>query len=114
MLLLNDRIGADWRVRVDGVQQPLLRCNYIMRGVYVTPGHHVVEFVFRPRLDTLYVSVSAIVIGIVLAGYLIVTRKHVPVTPAPAAPLPTPQAAPPKAAAPSTKVQKGNGKSKKG
>jgi hypothetical protein len=100
VLLLNDRVGSDWRVRIDGVWGSILRCNYIMRGVSLTPGHHVVEFVFRPSIDSLYVSVSAICIGIILSGYLIITRKA-----APAAPLPP--------TAPPAKGPKGNGKPKK-
>jgi hypothetical protein len=40
----------------------------------MTPGNHIVEFQFLPSSKSLYVSVSAIVIGIFLAGYLILTR----------------------------------------
>jgi hypothetical protein len=77
ILLLNDRTNPDWRVRIDGTLAPVLRCNYIMRGVYLTTGHHIVEFQFKPSLNSLYISVSAIVIGIILAGYLIVTRAPI-------------------------------------
>ena len=102
VLLLNDRTGPDWRVLIDGKVAPVLRCNYIMRGVYLTPGRHKVEFLFKPPLKTLYISVSAIVVGIILAGYLILTR----------APLPTPEA--PQAPASPEKGRKGNGKAKGG
>jgi hypothetical protein len=97
VLLLNDRFGADWRVRVDGVKSALLHCNYIMRGVYLTPGHHIVEFRFVPSLKSLYISVSAIAIGILLAGFLIITRKTPPVA---AQPAPAPQPDPPVAREP--------------
>jgi hypothetical protein len=114
VLLFNDRIGSDWHVRIDGANSTLLRCNYIMRGVSVTPGHHVVEFIFKQPLDSLYVSVSAIVIGIILGGYLIITRQRSSVTPAPPAPSPSAQAAPPPPpVASSAKGQKGNGKAKR-
>jgi hypothetical protein len=141
ILLLNDRNNPNWRVRVDGALTPMLRCNYIMRGVYLTPGHHLVEFQFRPSLNSLYFSLSAIVLGIILAGYLILSRAPAaaepvqsPSIPAPASPArpaaPTPRSAappprPPGAAARpsnapvgtspagnSTKGQKGNGKPK--
>jgi hypothetical protein len=108
VLLLNDRISTDWQVRIDGTPAPLLRCNYIMRGAYLTPGHHIVEFQFKPALKTLYISVSAIVIGIILTGYLIITRKPATVPAPQAAPVPPP-AAP---AATAVKRQKGNGKAK--
>ncbi len=44
VLLLNDRYDPNWKVQVDGKPAPLLRCNYLMRGVYLTPGEHKVEF----------------------------------------------------------------------
>jgi hypothetical protein len=110
VLLLNDRFDPDWHVLVDGATNSMLRCNYIMRGVLLTPGHHIVEFQFSPSLKTLYVSVSAIVIGIILAGYLIITRVPVetPAAPRPPAPAPLPAAA----AAMPVKRQKGNAKAK--
>lgn len=68
ILLLNDRYDPDWQVRVDGKQAELLRCNYVMRGVYLRPGSHQVEFVFRPPVRLLYVSLGAIGAGLVLVG----------------------------------------------
>jgi hypothetical protein len=111
VLLLNDRNNPDWRARVDGALTPILRCNYIMRGVYLTPGHHIVEFQFKPSLKSLYVSVSAIVIGIILAGYLLLTRAPLATPAAPAGPAAAPPTRPPAAANPA-KGQKGNGKAK--
>ncbi len=81
MLLLNDQYDPHWRVTVDGKPAPLLRANFIMRGVYLTPGEHNVEFQFRLPVKPLYVTVSAMAVGILLSGVLIfLTRK--PQTPA--------------------------------
>src|SRR5262249_34985705 len=44
VLLLNDHYDPNWKVLVDAKPEPLLRCNYLMRGVYLTPGTHKVEF----------------------------------------------------------------------
>jgi hypothetical protein len=107
VLLLNDRTGADWHVRIDDSEAPILCCNYIMRGVYLTPGHHIVEFVFKPSLNSLYISVSAIIIGIILASYLIITRKPEPGVPAASGPPPLPRTSPSLAAAPSVPVGRG-------
>lgn len=83
VLLLNDRYDANWKVRVDGKSEKLLRCNYLMRGVYMPAGAHTVEFEFTLPLDTFYVSLAATLIGIALCGFLIVTsRKPPPQTPA--------------------------------
>jgi hypothetical protein len=114
VLLLNDRADTNWTVRVDGAPAPVLRCNYIMRGVYLASGHHIIEFQFKPPLNTLFISVSAIVIGIILSGYLIVTRLKIAAAAAQNAPPPAPAPAPVAAASSNPpKGQKGNGKTKR-
>jgi hypothetical protein len=71
VLLLNDRYDPNWQVWVDGKQSELLRCNFVMRGVYLPSGSHTVEFLFRPPVGLLYVSLGAIGVGIVLAGLML-------------------------------------------
>lgn len=56
VLLLNDKHDPRWKVRVDGKEEPLLRANYIMRGVYLTPGKHDVEFRHEPPVGSLIFS----------------------------------------------------------
>jgi len=51
-----------------------LRCNYIMRGVYVEPGEHAIEFDFKPAVNALYVSLSAIGLSLVLLGVVVFDR----------------------------------------
>jgi hypothetical protein len=70
MLLYNDRFDPDWKVSVDGKPVELLRANYIMRGVYLTPGQHTVEMHFRPKVGPLYVTLAAIVIGLGVLGFV--------------------------------------------
>ena len=41
----------------------VLRCNYIQRGVYLTPGKHDVVFRFQGNYTTFCVSLSAGVMG---------------------------------------------------
>lgn len=74
VLLLNDRTGDYWRVWVDGKESPILRCNYIMRGVFVPPGQHEIEFRFRAPMRWLYVSIAGFAIGILLTGFVVVTH----------------------------------------
>ncbi|HEV2210514.1 MAG TPA: polysaccharide biosynthesis/export family protein [Verrucomicrobiae bacterium] len=71
VLLLNDRYDPNWHVTVDGLPAPLLRCNYIMRGVQVPVGSHQVEFRFQPPVYMLYVSLLGTLLGLVLSGYLL-------------------------------------------
>ena len=98
VLLLNDRFDPSWKVTVDGKPETLLRCNYIMRGVYLSPGAHTVEFRFLPPVGPLYVSLAAIGFGLVLLGFVLVTARRSRL-PAPARALrpeaPTPSSPPP-------------------
>ena len=78
VLLLNDRIDPDWHVRVDGRPETLLRCNYLMRGVWVAPGKHTVEFQYQPKSGLLYVTLSALGAGLlVLLGVILTSRRPV-------------------------------------
>jgi hypothetical protein len=78
VLLLNDRYDPDWKVWVDGRPGSLLRCNYLMRGVYLQPGTHAVEFRFEPPVGTFYVSLAAVFLGLLLIGYLALGREKEP------------------------------------
>ncbi|MBM3839426.1 MAG: YfhO family protein [Verrucomicrobia bacterium] len=76
VLLLNDRYDSDWKVAVNGQPKPLLRCNYIMRGVYLPPGTHTIEFRYDPPAGTLYVSLAAIVAALAICGVLMASQRN--------------------------------------
>jgi hypothetical protein len=78
VLLLNDKFDPYWRVLVDGKPAELLRCNFIMRGVYLIPGAHAVEFKFTLPHSLLYVSLAAIGVGILLCGFLFFRTRCAP------------------------------------
>jgi hypothetical protein len=79
VLLLNDKFDPYWRVLVDGKPAELLRCNFIMRGVYLTPGQHTVEFQFSLPNKPLFVTLAALGTGLLLCGVLLVlTRRNRP------------------------------------
>jgi len=69
ILLLNNHFGDTWHVWVDQKAESLLRCNYIMQGVLLSPGHHTVEFRYQPPQSILRVSLAAFAVGILLGGY---------------------------------------------
>ena len=75
ILLLNDRWHPDWKVTVDGQSTPLLRANFLMRGVSVAAGDHTVEYRFDPPHQTLWVSLAAVATGLLLVGILILAPK---------------------------------------
>lgn len=76
VLLLNDKYDPAWRVWVDGKPAALLRCNFIMRGVHLTPGDHTVEFKFSLPMGPFYLTLSAIGVGILLCGFLFFSTRR--------------------------------------
>jgi uncharacterized membrane protein YfhO len=76
VLLLNDRHDPNWRVSADGKPEKLLRCNYLMRGVFLQPGTHTVEFRFAPPVHALYVSLAAVMVGLLLLGVLAFSSRR--------------------------------------
>jgi hypothetical protein len=91
VLLLNDRFDPNWTVWVDGKPDRVLRCNYLMRGVYLPPGEHTIHFRFRLPSWTLAVSLTATAIGLCLIGVVVVTGRRNNL------PIPTPPPNPPAA-----------------
>ena len=80
ILLLNDKFDPNWRVFVDGKPADLLRCNFIMRGVFLSPGSHTVEFEFSfPRMP-LYITIVAVSTGIVLCAFLFISTRKPPLS----------------------------------
>ena len=92
VLLLNDRFAPNWNVQVDGKPDTILRCNYLMRGVYLPPGAHRIEFRFQPPSTFLYVSLAAIGACVLVLGVVGVTVRKAPESaPAPKPSDPKPQ-----------------------
>ncbi len=70
VLLLNDKYSSDWKVQVDGNEQTLLRCNYLMMGVEVGAGTHTVVFEYKPQSYGLPISLVSVIFGILTVVYL--------------------------------------------
>lgn len=48
LLVLGEKYYQGWKALVDGQEVPIYPVNHVLRGVYLTPGKHQVEFVFDP------------------------------------------------------------------
>lgn len=67
-LVLLDNYYPGWHVYVDGQPQKILRANSFARAVYLTKGHHQVQFVYRPASFQIGLGLSAIGLLILLIG----------------------------------------------
>lgn len=76
ILLFNARYNGAWKVTVDGKETDLLRCNFIMRGASVPPGNHTVVFSYEPVITTFYITLGAVLVGLLLCGFLIVAERR--------------------------------------
>jgi hypothetical protein len=50
-LVYADAYHPSWRARVDGQRVPIVRANLAFKAVRLTPGDHVIEFVFGTWQD---------------------------------------------------------------
>jgi hypothetical protein len=48
LLVLGEKYYRGWRATVDGKPVEIYPVDHVLRGVYLTPGNHKVEFVFDP------------------------------------------------------------------
>jgi hypothetical protein len=59
LLVLTDTFYPGWTASVDGTPAPILRANYLFRGVELTPGKHVIEFRFHSPAYRAGAAISA-------------------------------------------------------
>ena len=94
VLLLNDKFDPAWHVSVDGQPATMLRCNELMRGVYLTKGEHAIDFTFQPQAKLFDVSVAAIGFAGILFLVLVTSEVFFPAPEPKTTPAPTPASAP--------------------
>jgi len=48
LMVLGEKYHKGWNATIDGKPSTIVPVNHILRGVYLTPGKHTVEFRFDP------------------------------------------------------------------
>ncbi|MEP7059586.1 MAG: YfhO family protein [Actinomycetota bacterium] len=77
IVLVRDSYDPGWSATVDGRPAPLLAADYVMQGVPVEPGHHIIELTYRDSAITTGLRASAAAWGSLFAalvGALILER----------------------------------------
>lgn len=68
----------DWNAYVDGVKVPIMKVNYVLRGMVVPAGKHVISFRFEPSMYFLGRTISLYsswVVIILLALFVVIYQK---------------------------------------
>ena len=65
-----------WKSYINGEEVSIDRFNYILRGLEVPEGNHVVEFVFDPQIVRLSSNISLFsTIGFVLLVFVMILKR---------------------------------------
>jgi len=75
-LVLSEIYYPGWKAFIDGVEAPVYRTDYILRGVLIPSGEHRVEFKFMPQSfyrGALYAGIGALIL---LIGAALSYRKN--------------------------------------
>ncbi len=77
LLVLSEVWYPGWKAFVDGKETEAIRTNYLLRGVYLGPGLHNVEWLFRPAswLYGRYVSLITMSLSVVLIASRLLLRR---------------------------------------
>ena len=73
-MVLSEVYYPNWKVFVDGIEKPMLRCHYSLRGVALEKGNHTVVFKYVDKDFQLGAVITLFVLAIVIGG-LILTRR---------------------------------------
>jgi len=80
LLVLGEKYYKGWTATIDGKQAAIVPVNHILRGVFLTPGDHTVEFRFDPlpfRIGKYLTLASFVLFGCLLIRELLFSRKRV-------------------------------------
>jgi len=69
-----------WRAWIDDKEAPIIRTNYVLRGLSIPPGRHIIRFFFRPT--SYYVGrqlqwMASIIFLMMMTGTLIVAVQKI-------------------------------------
>ncbi|HJV64639.1 MAG TPA: YfhO family protein [Geomonas sp.] len=79
MLVMGEKYNKGWKATVDGQKTEVYPVDYILRGIYLTPGSHKIQFVFDPtpfKVGKILTLASFVVFAAFLARELLFSRKR--------------------------------------
>ena len=74
-LVLSELYYPGWRAYVDGKNVPILRADYILRAIPLTPGKHAVSFLYRPLSFIIGAVITLMTLAFLAFIYLSAFRR---------------------------------------
>ena len=71
ILVLSEVYYPNWKVFVDGIEKPMLRCDYSLRGVAIEKGDHTVVFKYVDKDFQLGAVITLFALVIIVGGFII-------------------------------------------
>ena len=68
-----------WKATIDGAEAPIIRTDYVLRGLVVPAGKHEIRFVFHPRafyMGEMVQGVAGVILLLLLAGAVLVEWRR--------------------------------------
>ena len=77
LLVLGEKYYKGWKATVDGIPEEIHPADYILRGVYLKPGDHTVEFIFDPLPYKIgkWLTLTSFVIFALFLGWEVKRRR---------------------------------------
>lgn len=69
---------AGWKAYVDGRETKIYKTNYVLRSIFLQPGDHEIEFVFKPSSFKIgaIISIITFIVLIAILAYSILRQKR--------------------------------------
>jgi hypothetical protein len=79
VVVINENYYPGWRATIDGIPTEIFRTNYTFRGIFVKPGHHLVEMRYRPTKLIIGLIIYAITVCslLFLGGMSLISKNRV-------------------------------------
>jgi uncharacterized membrane protein YfhO len=76
ILILSEVYYPNWKVFVNGVEKPMLRCHYSLRGVALEKGNHTVVFKYVDKDFQIGATITLFALAMVICGFIVDRYKR--------------------------------------
>jgi hypothetical protein len=75
LLIIADNYYPGWKAYVNGVEKPIVKVNYTLRGIFLDKGEQKVNLVFKPATFIIGACISLITLASVLFSMVLLRKR---------------------------------------